>query len=53
MNEHFPELDSNDKPAESENSDGNWRLILFEIAVYAILLWGLLSMTRASPMYVS
>jgi hypothetical protein len=38
---------------DSKNSDHYLRLVLLEIAVYVILLWGLMSIVNLPPFYTS
>ena len=53
MGKHFPILRKILGKTGSENSAIDFKLVVFEIAVYVILIWGLISIGNAPSMHMS
>ena len=53
MREHFPILRKILGKTGSENSAIDFELVVFEIAVYVILIWGLISIANSPLTHVS
>ena len=54
MNKHFRTFVRTIRgQADNKNSDCDLRLILFEITVYVILLWGLISIVNLPSIHTS
>ena len=53
MNKHFPELTECYGQSDSSKARDNWKLALFEIIVYLVLICGLSSMIKSLPIFSS
>jgi len=53
MSDHFSTFDGVTEPTEGKHFGNSLMLVLFEMAVYLILLWGLFTIVSCPPMHVS